>query len=128
MIRFLLDENMSAEVAEVLRAEGHLAEDVREHLESGAPDEWVMVAADNLGAVVLTFDRDFLRLATRRPSGNVLRHRRAGRVVLACPPPRVVERLRVSLPLLVAEHSRSVTLSDPRVLAEIGVDTVRIDR
>ena len=58
-MRFLFDENFPCSIAAVLRDCGHEAISFADACECGASDEVVFAAAQSLGAVLLTSDRDF---------------------------------------------------------------------
>lgn len=71
-MRFLADENFPRPSVLALRAAGHEVEWIGD-LDPGAPDAAVLERAAALGAVLLTFDRDFgallYRLGARAPAG-----------------------------------------------------------
>ena len=119
---------MSVAVVAVLEARGHEVLHVRDHLTPGTPDLAVADFVDRERAVLLTFDVDFRELLGRRPAGNRLRWRYAGRVLMTCNERRAPERLAAALHLVEAEdaHGRSVT--DARVLVDVGGDVIRVDR
>ena len=58
-MRFLLDENFPCSAAELLVSCGHEAIPFLEVCKYGDDDESVFAAAQRLGAVLLTSDRDF---------------------------------------------------------------------
>jgi predicted nuclease of predicted toxin-antitoxin system len=58
-MKFKLDENMPADLATVLRQEGHDATDVEEEGMAGGEDPSVLQAATLEARVLLTFDTDF---------------------------------------------------------------------
>jgi predicted nuclease of predicted toxin-antitoxin system len=58
-VRFLIDESMSARVAELLVVAGHDAVYVGDLGLLGAPDTHVMVAARQSGRSVVSADTDF---------------------------------------------------------------------
>lgn len=58
-MRFLVDENLPARCAGLLRAAGHDATHVNDQNLAGAPDEAVMAWARREEAVVVTYDADF---------------------------------------------------------------------
>ena len=58
-MRFLVDENLSPRVAELLSEDGHDAVHVREVQAAGAPDSEVMSIAQAQGRVVISADTDF---------------------------------------------------------------------
>ena len=87
-MKFKLDENLPAELAEVLRGMGHAADTVEDEGLSGAPDLQILTAAEEEGRVLLTLDKGIanqLRHPGTAHKGVVLfRPRSVGRgVVLA---------------------------------------------
>ena len=58
-MKFLLDENFPCSCAEVIVSCGHEAVPFAEICKFGDDDETVFAAAQRLGAVLLTSDRDF---------------------------------------------------------------------
>ena len=56
-MRFKVDENLPAEVAESLRASGHVADTVEDEGFPGAPDEKVVAASAADGRVLFTLDK-----------------------------------------------------------------------
>jgi predicted nuclease of predicted toxin-antitoxin system len=58
-VKFLVDENLSPRVAELLSEKGHNAVHVREIQASGAPDADVMRIAESEGRVIISADTDF---------------------------------------------------------------------
>lgn len=63
-IKFYLDENMDIEIAEQLRRKGIAVVTVRELGTLGDSDENHLKQASEMGHVLCTQDRDFLRLHT----------------------------------------------------------------
>jgi putative transposon-encoded protein len=92
-VRFVLDEDVSAVVARVLRQKGHDAWTVQRANLSGGGDDEVSVYAHRKGATVLTHDVAF---STRRRLNPIGRH-----VRLACPEPDGPQVLAPVLDLLV---------------------------
>ena len=125
---FLIDENFSELALPVLDASGHTARLARGLVSSGAVDEAVAAAADSIGAIVLTQDRDFVRVVARRPAENVRRWRRLGRVLVTCRARKIPERLAESLPLIEWEYAHLSTRTDARVIIEVGGDVIRVER
>ena len=58
-MRFFLDENFPHSAASVIQASGHEVVSFADACACGASDEAVFSAAQSLGAVLLTSDRDF---------------------------------------------------------------------
>lgn len=61
-MRFLVDQNVSVTVAEVLREAGHDATHTRERGLARATDVALLQVATAEGAIIVTFDSDFARL------------------------------------------------------------------
>lgn len=78
-MRYLIDESMSARVAELLVVAGHDAVHVGDLGLLGAPDTHVMVAARQSGRSVVSADTDFGELLAigRHPGPSVVLPRRA---------------------------------------------------
>jgi predicted nuclease of predicted toxin-antitoxin system len=81
-VRFLIDENLSPIVAELLTIEGHDSTHVRTLGLAGAPDEAVLAAANSDDRILISADTDFGQLLARsgasKPSVLLLR-RQEGR-------------------------------------------------
>jgi predicted nuclease of predicted toxin-antitoxin system len=67
-VKFLIDQNLSPRVAELLSKAGHDALHVRDLQASSAPDHELMTMAAGQGRVIVSADTDF---------GALLAHRRA---------------------------------------------------
>jgi predicted nuclease of predicted toxin-antitoxin system len=78
-VKFLIDESLSARVAELLTTEGHDAVHVAERSLLGAPDTDLMTAARTEGRVVVSVDTDFGELLAlgRHPGPSVILIRRS---------------------------------------------------
>lgn len=75
-VRFLLDEHVDKAVAEGLRRRGIDARTVHELGRRGLPDESHVDWAWANGWVIVTGDRDYLRIASRRQHGGIVFYRR----------------------------------------------------
>jgi predicted nuclease of predicted toxin-antitoxin system len=64
-VRILADESVDHPIVERLRAEGHEVESVAE-ASAGLPDEAVLARANELGALLISADKDFGDLHYRR--------------------------------------------------------------
>lgn len=78
-MKFLIDESLSARVAELLAAEGHDAVHISDRGLLGAPDTDVMSTATAEGRVVVSVDTDFGELLAlgRHPGPSVILIRRS---------------------------------------------------
>jgi predicted nuclease of predicted toxin-antitoxin system len=121
VIRFLVDECVPAEVADVLRSRGHEVTHVIEHEALRAASDIDHVAgADQLKAVIVTNNyRDYQRIIARAPPGNVLRFRHAGLVALALPEGRQAARVAELLELIEVEYRRRQNMTDKRLIVEL---------
>lgn len=75
-IRFLVDENVPQSVADYLTSRGHHVRYVRDEFGKRTPDPLISVIGDNLDFFVVTWDKDFKKLASRM--------RRLGRLTFRC--------------------------------------------
>jgi len=106
-IRFLIDENVPAAVSTFLRGRGHAVFPVGEYLAKGSPDALLTLAAEHEGLVVITFDRDFKRLAKQLPHGSRGRFERgAGRISLVLEEPQALRRIEELIETIEFHHSQ----------------------
>jgi predicted nuclease of predicted toxin-antitoxin system len=113
-VKFLIDNNLSPQVAVLLREAGHDTAHVRDYAMQAAPDEQVLARARDEDRILVSADTDFgmllSRLHTSAPS-VVLVRRLAGRrardmtdVILANLPP-VEEDLAAGAIVVLGEES-----------------------
>jgi predicted nuclease of predicted toxin-antitoxin system len=103
-VKFLIDENLSPRIAELLAASGHDAVHVRDLDAAGSPDSDEMAIAAQDGRVIISADTDF---------GALLAYSRATepsivlvRALIDRRPPELVGILTANLDVL-AEHLQS---------------------
>lgn len=100
-MKFLIDNAVSPEVAELLRAAGHDAVHVRDRGMAEAEDEHVMALAAAEARVIVTADTDFgamlLLRKAHRPSVILFRHGSARR------PAHQAESLLANLPAITED-------------------------
>lgn len=110
-MRFLLDQQVDAAVGRMLRAHSHLALTAAQLGMQDALDDELAVKADDLGAVMVTHDKEFSR---RRRKNIIGRH-----LWLHCIEPDAKEVLEKHLDAVVAELSvgsnRWVSLSKTKI-------------
>jgi len=127
-MRFMLDENVPASVATMLRSLGHEAEFVRDHLPVGSPDALVATVSEDTNSILLSFDGDFEKIAPRIPYGQRARFRRLDRVWLRCGEPQAAERLASVLSFVEAEYAFARGAGGGRMILQIGRSWLRTDR
>ena len=78
-MKLVADEGIDRQIVDALRADGQHVDAIAESC-PGAPDELVLAKAAEIGALLLTFDKDFGELVYRqgRASAGVLLVRLAG--------------------------------------------------
>lgn len=100
-IRFLLDENVSRTVLDILEARGHevlLAKDVTA---AGTPDAVLAVLIAHESMVIVTHDRDFRSIRKLLPEQDRRRYARgAGRLQLQVPEVEARAYIEDNLPLI----------------------------
>jgi predicted nuclease of predicted toxin-antitoxin system len=126
-MRFLLDENVPASVAEMLLGKGHEAEFIRDHVPAGAPDPLVAAIAEQLDAVLVSFDGDFEKIAPRIPRGVRARFRHLSRIWMRCQEPRAAARLEATLDLVQTEYHLA-SEAERRMSIWLGESYIRTER
>ncbi len=66
-MRFKTDENLSLDVAELLKRQGHDAENVWQELLSGTPDTNLILVCQQERRILLTLDTDFANILAYPP-------------------------------------------------------------
>jgi predicted nuclease of predicted toxin-antitoxin system len=127
-MRFMLDENVPADVATMLRKHGHKSEFIREYVPPGSADAIVATVAEQQECVLVSFDRDFEAIAPRIPNGHKARFRKLSRIWMKCTEPRAVERLGAALDLVTSEFMLAQGRADKRLWFWIGQDWFRTHR
>jgi predicted nuclease of predicted toxin-antitoxin system len=103
-MHFMLDENVPVDVATMLVKHGHKAEFIRDYVPPGAPDPLVATVAQELNAVLVSFDGDFEVIAPRIPKGTRRRFRKLSRIWMKCDEPQAANRLETALDLVRSEY------------------------
>jgi hypothetical protein len=100
-IRFLLDENVSTSVVEVLRSHGHDVILAPDATAAGTPDAVLAVLIAHEAMVIVTHDRDFRSIRRMQPEQDRRRYARgAGRLQLDIPEIDAAGSIEDHLPLL----------------------------
>lgn len=82
----LIGENVPDSVAPFLRERGHSVHLSRDVLAQGTKDPVIARLGDSMTSIVVTFDKDFRKLASRVSAGERQRFRRLGRISLRAQP------------------------------------------
>jgi hypothetical protein len=126
--RFVLfiDENAPDAVADFFIRQGYTAYLVRDRFGAGTPDRVIARAASEMGAVVVTYDRDYRQLAgwTTKPPNT--RYPGMGLIVLSGPEPMGVDLVRRFLPMIEAAWDLVQGTSDPRLLVELSPSGINV--
>ena len=124
---FFLDHNVAASVGRVLQQAGHEVVLLTDVLPQDAQDRLVAAVAEQQGAVLVSHDRDFRRLAPRIGIGRS-QYRKLSRVALTCTEPQAAGRIQAALALIEAEWTIAQAARDQRMIIEIGSSYIRTNR
>ena len=127
-MRLLVDENVPNSVSEFLRGRGHDVDLVRDRLGQMTPDEYIAWVGDELGAVVVTMDKDFNEIVKRIPQGGRLKFKALGRISLKCRESQATVRIREFIEEIEREYDRLQGRRDKRLIVEITASSYRIVR
>ncbi|MGH6804871.1 MAG: DUF5615 family PIN-like protein [Methyloceanibacter sp.] len=127
-MRVLLDQNVPDSVAEAFRENGHEVIFLRNILPPDSPDQIVADVSEAEGAVLVSCDGDFQRIAPRIPIGQRRRFARLSRVSLNCPEPQAANRVRVAMSLIETEYEVAQNANDARMIISIGRQVIRTHR
>jgi predicted nuclease of predicted toxin-antitoxin system len=125
---FILDEKVPRDMADMLIRHGHNPIYIREYVPPGSPDPLVATVAQELKAVLVSFDGDFQHIAPRVPHGQRSRFRTLSRIWMRCIEPDGAERLGEALSLVESEFALAQQRSDRRMLMWVGTSYIRTDR
>ena len=119
----VVDENLAPDFAPLFSGRGHEV-----FVVSKTTDELAIAAdANRLGAIVVTSDRDFLRLITRNPFRDTRRYPRAGLIVLSGDDNVALARLEQPIDLIEFLYALLQRDADPRLIMHIRERTIWID-
>lgn len=124
-IRVFLDHCVPDSVGDVLREAGHEVILLRERIAPNSPDPLVAAVSEMNGAVLVSLDSDFRRLAPRVPIGQRQRFRKLSRIGLRCKAPQCGQRITACLSLIVHEWAVAQLSADKRMIVDIGTSYVR---
>lgn len=115
----LVDENVPESVAKFLASRGHDVRYVRDVLPAGTPDPVIAAVGDRIGAVVVTWDKDFEKLISRVPVGNKTAFRHLGRISFKCDYPNGRALIEKWIDHIEFHYARACQDDDIRMIVEI---------
>lgn len=118
-MRLLIDENVPRSVAEFYGGRGHMVHYVRDLFPNSTPDPVIAKIGDRLSAVVVTWDKDFRKLANRIPEGNRERFRRLGRISYQCNEVRGLALTERWIETMEFHYDQALKRSDLRMIVQI---------
>jgi hypothetical protein len=101
---------------------------VKDILPTDSPDQLVATVSEVEGAVLVSIDRDFRKIAPRIPKGERRRFHTLSRISLECSEPQAAQRVQVALALIEAEYEVAQASPDKRmfiVIQNTGIKTHR---
>lgn len=121
-----IDEDCHVNMLEFFESHGYEAYLVRDRFGAGTPDHIIAKAADEIGAVVVTYDADFKRLAgwTTRPPNT--RYPNMGVIFMTGLEPDGVMFLEQYMVMIETAHGFVQRRRDPRLLLEVGPRTFHL--
>jgi predicted nuclease of predicted toxin-antitoxin system len=127
-MRFLLDHNVPASVADVLRERGHTCIFLVEVLPANSTDPVVARVAEINGCILVTQDSDFKQIIKRIPDGAKANLKKLSRISLQCQSFNCAERIRMAMSLIEHERAFCQKASDKRMFLFIGHQSMRTSR
>ena len=127
-MKFILDECVPASALVALTGAGFDASSVLKYLLPQSPDMLVAATADAMGAIIVSHDRDFKRIISRQPDGQVRQFRNVHLIKMDCKQRRIADRMLMAMPIIRAEHNERQTMRDRRMIIWVRTDYVRVWR
>lgn len=113
-IRFLLDENVSSNVIDVLEARGHEVTRVVDIAAAGTPDAMLALFISHESMVIITHDRHFRSITKMLPEKNRNQYAKgAGRLQLEVPESDAREYLEAHLPFVEFSYAECQREGEP---------------
>ena len=125
---FYLDENVPAQVGDVIKDKGHEVHWTRDLIPEGSPDQMVAAISEDAGAVLVSHDKDFKRIAPRIPDGQKARFRKLSMLRLECKKPRSAKNLQALFAFVELEAELRQGLDNSRLLISIKDSSITIYR
>ncbi len=118
---------MPVEVGHIFARHGHIVIPFEDVLNRGARDDLVCVAAEANDAILVAFDNDMKRLASRQGISST-RFKRLSLLKFACEEPMAAKRLEEAMSLVEHEWNVSERKAARRLFVVIGTQVLRSHR
>ena len=128
VMRLLLDHNVPDSVATVFRERGHIVQLVREILPTDSPDPLIATVSEDEGAILVSCDRDFKKIAPRFPKGSRTRFRKLSRISIECSEPQAAQRILAAMEFIELEYKTAQKESDKRMFIIIQKNGLKTNR
>ncbi|HEX3666072.1 MAG TPA: DUF5615 family PIN-like protein [Rhizomicrobium sp.] len=126
-MHFLLDHNVPDSVAAALIEFSHTVELVRKILPKDSADPVVATAAENIGAILVSVDKDFRNIAPRIPKGHRARFRKLSRISLDCSEYQAADRIRKLMRHIELAWEDAQEQPDKRMFFIVQTSGFRVD-
>lgn len=123
-----VDENVPDDIANFLMRMDYEVHLVRDRFVAGTPDHVIAKAADEYGAVVLTYDSDYKRLAGWQLKSPPSRYPNMGLVILSGREEDGLALITSALPEIELMHALVQMRTDTRLLVEVGPNGTYLKR
>lgn len=127
-MRFLLDHNVPASVADVLSCQGHTYVPLKDVLPEDSTDPIVARVAEIIDCILVTQDADFKQIVKRIPDGAKSTVKRLSRISLSCESFNCAKRMKLAMSFIEHEWNFCQSSSDKRMFIFIGHQSMRTSR
>lgn len=124
----MLDENVAMSAKRYLLGTDHQVEFIRDLVPEGSVDQLVAFVAEDQGAVLVSHDGDFQKIAPRIPDGQSARFKKLSRIWLRCNEFQSALRLEKAMSMIETEFDIAQESKDRRMLIWIGKTYIRTER
>jgi predicted nuclease of predicted toxin-antitoxin system len=127
-MRFLLDHNVPASVANVLRERGHTCILLVDVVPTDSTDPVVARVAEINDCILVTQDSDFRQIIKRIPDGAKSTVKRLSRISLQCQSFNCAKRIGLAMSFIEHEWELCQEARDKRMFLFIGHQSMRTSR
>ncbi len=127
-MHFLLDQCVPISALNALQSSGFEANMITDYVLPNAEDQLVAAVGDQLSAIIVSHDRDFKKLVSRKPDGQITRFKNIHLVKMDCKQMRIAGRIIQAMPIIQSEFKSRETMKDKRMILWIGTDKMTVWR